>query len=273
MRFRPVTATLLACSLVGAACTTPPTTSPEVVGELRAGSGILKGYLPSASLPDSLALVAPPPAAGTPQALADESTAKGVTALRNSPRWNLAARDANLTFPQAADTFSCALGMPISAQDTPQLTMLLRRTLTDAGLATYRAKDHYKRTRPFVAFSEPTCTPAEEAMLSKDGSYPSGHSAVGWAFALVLTEIAPQRANPLLARGYAYGQSRVICGVHWQSDVDAGRVVAAATVARLHADPVFRAQLAAAGEEVTRGLARTASPQASCAAEDAALTR
>ena len=273
MRFRPVTATLLACSLVGAACTTPPTTSPEVVGELRAGSGILKGYLPSASLPDSLALVAPPPAAGTPQALADESTAKGVTALRNSPRWNLAARDANLTFPQAADTFSCALGMPISAQDTPQLTMLLRRSLTDAGLATYRAKDHYKRTRPFVAFSEATCTPAEEAMLSKDGSYPSGHSAVGWAFALVLTEIAPQRANALLARGYAYGQSRVICGVHWQSDVEAGRVVASATVARLHADPVFRAQLAAAGEEVSRGLAKNPSPQASCAAEEAALAR
>jgi acid phosphatase (class A) len=62
-----------------------------------------------------------------------------------------------------------------------------------------------------------------------------------------------------------------LCGL--TVTVDAGRVVAAATVARLHADPVFRAQLAAAGEEVSRGLARTASPQASCAAEDAALTR
>lgn len=273
MRTRPVTAALLASSLLGAACTTPPTTSPEAVGELRAGSGILNGYLPRADLPDSLALVAPPPAAGSPQALADENAFRATAALRNSPRWSLAARDANLKFPQAADTFSCALGMPISAQDTPQLTMLLRRTLTDAGLATYRAKDHYKRTRPFVAFSEPTCTPAEEAMLAKDGSYPSGHSAVGWAFALVLTEIAPQRANALLARGYAYGQSRVICGVHWQSDVDAGRLVASATVARLHADPVFRAQLTAAGEEVSRGLAKNAPAQASCAAEDAALAR
>jgi acid phosphatase (class A) len=273
MRTHPVTAALLASSLFGAACTTPPTTSPEAVGEFRAGSGILNGYLPRTDLPDSLALVAPPPAAGSPQALADENAFRATTALRNSPRWNLAARDANLKFPQAGDTFSCALGMPISAQDTPQLTMLLRRTLTDAGLATYRAKDHYKRTRPFVAFSEPTCTPAEEAMLAKDGSYPSGHSAVGWAWALLLTEIAPQRANALLARGYAYGQSRVICGVHWQSDVDAGRLVAAATVARLHADPVFRAQLAAAGEEVSRGLAKNAPAQASCAAEDAALAR
>ncbi|MEI6547862.1 MAG: hypothetical protein WCN85_12665, partial [Burkholderiales bacterium] len=62
MRFRPVTATLLACSLLGAACTTPPTTSPEAVGEIRAGTGILNGYLPRTDLPDSLALVAPPQA-------------------------------------------------------------------------------------------------------------------------------------------------------------------------------------------------------------------
>jgi len=37
--------------------------------------------------------------------------------------------------------------------------------------------------------------------------------------------------------------SAPICGVHWQSDVDAGRLIGAAVVARLHADPVFRVQL------------------------------
>lgn len=57
--------------------------------------------------------------------------------------------------------------------------LALRRSLVDAGLATYGAKDHYQRMRPFVENKEASCTPAEEAKLAKDGSYPSGHSALG----------------------------------------------------------------------------------------------
>lgn len=45
------------------------------------------------------------------------------------------------------------------------------------------------------------------------------------------------------------GQSRVICGYHFQSDVDAGRIVASAVVARLHANDDFNAQLAKAKVE------------------------
>ncbi len=136
----------------------------------------------------------------------------------------MAVSDADLSFPHAAATFSCALGVPVSQAETPNLNMLLRRTLADAGLATYKAKTHYQRTRPFVRFSAPSCTPADEAFLAKDGSYPSGHSAVGWAWALMLTELAPERADAILARGRAFGQSRAICGVHWQSDVEARTV-------------------------------------------------
>jgi len=137
-----------------------------------------------------------------------------------------------LKFPQAAEAFACALGARITEQETPHLLMLLRRTLVDAGGATYRAKNHYQRPRPFVEFHEGSCTPEQEKRLSKDGSYPSGHSALGWAWGLVLAEIAPERSNALLQRGYAFGQSRGICGVHWQSDIVAGREVAAAAFAR-----------------------------------------
>ena len=70
-------------------------------------------------------------------------------------------------------------------------------------------------------------------MLREDGSYPSGHNAIGWASALILAEIAPERADLVLARGRAFGQSRVICNVHWQSDASEGRTMGAAAVARM----------------------------------------
>jgi acid phosphatase (class A) len=31
---------------------------------------------------------------------------------------------------------------------------------------------------------------------------------------LILAELAPERATPILNRGRAYGESRVVCGVH-----------------------------------------------------------
>jgi acid phosphatase (class A) len=268
----PMNTLALAC-LTGllAGCQTPPPTSPEVVGEYRAGSGYLNGYLERKQLPDSLALLPPPPAPGSAQQAADLDTYKRTRALRDTPRWALAAKDANLKFPAAASTFECALQVPISQQATPNLNMLLRRTLLDAGLATYAAKDKYQRQRPFVVEKQSTCTPAEEAMLSKDGSYPSGHASLGWAWALVLVQAAPQRMDAILQRGDAFGFSRVICGVHWQSDVEAGRLIGAATVARLQTDPTFAAQVALARDEVTQAQAKGLKPSSDCAAEAAAL--
>jgi acid phosphatase (class A) len=69
----------------------------------------------------------------------------------------------------------------------------------------------------------------------------------------------------------AFGQSRIVCGVHWKSDVEAGRVVGAAVVARLHAEPVFAAQLAAARKEVAAARAAGAKSPLDCAAEAQAL--
>jgi acid phosphatase (class A) len=265
----------LATALLATACSSvapPPPVSAEQVGESRPGSGHLKGYLEPGEQPDSLALLPPPPAAGSAALAADEEAYRALTALRGGARGAQAAKDAVLKFPQAASAFACSLGVEVSEQATPHLNMLLRRTLSDAGRATYKAKDHYRRTRPFVVFKEPSCTPADEAVLAKDGSYPSGHAALGWAWALVLTEVAPERADALLQRGRAFGQRRGVCGVHWKSDIEAGRLVGSAAVARLHDNPVFRAQLAQARQEVAAARKNGAAPSAaSCAAEAEAL--
>jgi len=211
--------------------------------------GMLEGYLAEEQLPNSLALLPPPPKDGSAAFARDEEAARASFKLRGSARWDQAIADANLAFPAATDAFSDTLGFEITEKDTPHLYLLLRRTLTDAGLSTYTAKNHYQRKRPFMLNNQPIGTPDEEEGLRKDGSYPSGHTAIGWAWALILCELVPDRTDAILARGYAFGQSRVICNVHWQSDVDAGRIMGAAAVARLHADEEFLADLKKAKAE------------------------
>jgi acid phosphatase (class A) len=242
---------------------------PAEVQEIH--PGILTGYLQPEALPDSLTLLPPPPAEGSAAFTLDQAVSRKSLSLSGTPRWKLAAEDAELRFPAAAGTFSCALGIPVSESDTPHLYMLLRRTLTDAGLSTYAAKDNYQRMRPFMVNKSPTCTPGEEKHLMKDGSYPSGHTAIGWAWALVLTEIAPDRADAILARGRAFGESRVVCNVHWHSDVVEGRFMGAATVARLHADKLFRDELEAAKTEYIAIRDKGLKPDRDCLEETEAL--
>jgi len=243
--------------------------SPDPVPEIM--PGILAGYLKPEAFPNSLALLPPPPAGGSAAQALDDEISKKSLALRRTPRWTVAIQDAELRFPDAAVTFSCALGIPITEQDTPHLYMLLRRTLADAGLSTYTAKKHYQRKRAFMVNGQPICTPEEEEKLRKDGSYPSGHTALGWAWALILTEIAPERADAILDRGRAFGESRIICNVHWHSDVVEGRFMGAAVVAQLHADPKFCADLKAAKTEYEKACAKGLQPSRDCQAEADAL--
>lgn len=224
--------------------------------------------------PDSLALLPPPPAENSVAQAHDKAVNELSLTLRGTPRWALATQDNELMFPAAAETFSCALGAPVTESDTPRLYRLLRRTLPDAGLSTYGAKNQYKRQRPFLVNGASTCISAEgQQQLEKDGSYPSGHSAIGWAWALILAELAPDRANEILARGRAFGQSRVICNVHWQSDVQEGQLMGAAAVAALHANETFLADLAAARTELAAIRMQLLPPSRDCAVESAALAR
>lgn len=239
--------------------------SAPAVPELK--PGVPAGYL-GQSLPDSLALVPPPPAEGSAGFAQDVAVHAAAQVLRPGPRGALATRDAGLGFPQAAQTFECALGISITPQATPRLYLLLQRSMVDAGLATYHAKNHYNRQRPFVHFDESTCTPSEEALLRGDGSYPSGHTAIGWAWGLILVQLAPDRADAVLGRARAFGENRLVCNAHWQSDVLAGRTVASATFARLQGDEAFLADVAAARGELQRAAPADA---VRCAAEAAAM--
>jgi len=257
---------LLVCLLIVAGLAGPAAAAPP-----DALHGKVKGYLAQGDLPDSVSLLAPPPAQGSAASAADEEAYRLTRSLRGTPRWALAARDADLVFPEAAEIFSCALDAPINDKETPCLYQLLLRAKADAARATGKAKGHYLRVRPFVVYKEATCTPDFEFRMAFSGSYPSAHAAVGWAWALILAEIAPERIDAVLARGREFGRSRVVCGVHWQSDVEAGCMVASGVVARLHADPAFRMQVEAARAELAGVRAKKLKPARDCKTEAAAL--
>lgn len=241
--------------------------SPSLAAASRLMS--LPGYLPTGAAPDSLLLNPAPPAAGSPAESRDVAAANAALTLRGTPRWDLAIQDALLAPSTAASTFSCAAGLKIDAAKTPKLDALLSRTARDLGRSTSPTKAKYMRARPFVVNGQPMCTPDMDKVLRSDGSYPSGHSALGFGWGLILAQAIPDRATQLVARGRAFGDSRRICNVHWLSDVEEGRIVAAAVVARLNAEPAFQADLAAARAEVAA--IRDRSPGPGCTAEAALL--
>lgn len=260
-----------AVSLLAAGCSsTPPAhTGTLALEEIRAG--VAKGYLSADQLPDSADLLPPPPVPGSPAQALDEHLSQ-VRSLRGTPRWEQAIVDSNVQFPSAASIFSCAIGIDINEHNAPRLYALLRRSRTDAAAVSDAAKDLHQRPRPFMANGEATCTPEKEAGLAGNGSYPSGHTSIGAAWALILAELAPDRATQILDRGRHFGHSRMVCNVHWHSDVAAGRDMGAAVVARLHAEPAFRADMEVARAEMAALLASGAHPpRRDCAAEAAAL--
>lgn len=214
---------------------------------------ILEGYLSIDEIPNSLELVPPPPEEGSAAFILDQEMAATYVALDDEARKEQANQDAELAFPEAVNAFNSILDVQITETNTPHLYMILRRTLADAGLSTYAAKNHYQRARPFMVNNTPICTPEDEAALRKDGSYPSGHTAIGWAWALILAEVFPEQADVILERGKQFGISRNVCNVHWHSDVVYGRMMGATAVAVLHSNTNFLIDLEVAKDEVKLG--------------------
>ena len=196
------------------------------------------------------------PKEGSPEFEVDKISYLHGYNLKGTERWKQAMIDADLHTSNVAKIFSVPLGVTISPQTTPTLYKMLGDLLVDsADNATKTAKEAYKRERPFVYFGNHTCQPEdEEDRLRQNGSFPSGHTSYGWTLALVLAQIAPSHAEALIKRGYEFGQSRMICGAHWQSDVDAGRLVGAVEYSRLLTIPKFQEDLQKATEEVQNQL-------------------
>jgi len=209
-----------------------------------------KAYLSVDDLPDAVKFLEAPPEAGSPGFARDEAMHLWGKTFRSGPRGLRAVREGTTNVDSMAAMFSGAFGRPLSRETTPLTMTLLERSIRTFRSTATKPKKAFHRTRPFVYYNEGTLIPEYEEEERTTGSYPSGHSVRGWGMAMVLAQLNPERQDTLLKAGYEWGESRVIAGYHWQSDVEASRLLSSACFVRMQACPEYIADFEAARREL-----------------------
>lgn len=218
------------------------------------GVAPMRGYLAPEARPDLTTVLAPPPEPGSARDRANAEIFRETRFLEGSPRWALATSDVS---GDMYDHFAEALGVRLTPERAPVLTALLARSGDDRSVVGI-AKDHWSTKRPYLGTDKPICE-AKTDHLAGNGDYPSGHSAHGMHVAMILAELAPQRADALYARGREFAESRFICGSHSYSAAEAGILSGAVIYGAEQRSETFRRDMEAARAEVQAALAEGAS--------------
>ncbi len=197
---------------------------------------------PLAQRIDLASLLPPPPAAGSDADRADLAAVLALQQSRSEAQLALAKADAEASVFRFAD----AVGQDFDAKHLPHTALLFERLTRSISAVVGPAKDHWNRPRPFVVSSDvhPTSRP--------DGStYPSGHAVLARLYAIVLADLLPKKRREIFARGDRFAQGRLVNGVHYPTDVEAGLIAATVIAAELLQQQAFRDDLARAREELT----------------------
>jgi acid phosphatase (class A) len=144
--------------------------------------------------------------------------------------------------------FYAVLGLPPEhSADLREVRRLAERVEDDVRLHVRAVKNRFRRLRPYEI--EPRLEPCI-ADVKGDLSYPSGHAAYAYAMAELLSLMVPERRVELQARADEFAAQRMMCGVHFRSDLDAGRLAARRLMEEIAATPTFAAELRRASAEL-----------------------
>lgn len=229
-----------------------------------------EGYLSDEVVVQLANAVPPAPAPESVADVADRAASARLVALEDGDRWLLATAHAELRPPLALQHFDCALGVRLGAAETPALDRVMARIFHDANSAAERVKARQARLRPVG--DDPnrracqTLTPAAR----RSASYPSGSAAVATAYGEAFAALEPDRAEAVRRIGHEIGVSRLICAMHYLTDVAVGEQIGRDVAARAVATPAFQADVAAARRELAAAR-RSGLTNPGCAAERAAL--
>lgn len=205
-----------------------------------AGSLLAQAYITTNRL-DGISVLAPPPARGSAEEVADLASVRAVFNGRTEPEKARAMKDSGLAF----SLFQPAVGATFDFDKLPKTKALLEKVKKDIGTVIDAPKNHFKRLRPYQIDDHLVLGDPEPSF-----SYPSGHSTRGTVYSLVIAELFPQRKEPILEIGRDIGWDRVLIGKHFPTDIYAGRVLGIAIVRELHSSTLFQHDLEQAMAEI-----------------------
>jgi acid phosphatase (class A) len=203
-------------------------------------------YYISVSSVDLVHILAPPPA---PDSAAGKADLKAVLEAQRS--WTPAiVASAQADEQLSVFRFAEVIGPGFKPENLPFTTKFFERISSDQAQAVRAAKAYFHRPRPFVVDAE--IKPAER--LSANASYPSGHATFAYVGAIILADMLPEKAAAIFERAEVYAHNRVIEGVHYPSDLEAGRISGSVIDNVLLHDAHFMADYEKARVEVRRAL-------------------
>jgi acid phosphatase (class A) len=85
-------------------------------------------------------------------------------------------------------------------------------------------------------------------------SYPSDHATIAMLYAEILARMLPEQRLRLLARARQYAAHRVVCGVHFKTDIEAGKWAGAIEAFAMFRNPAFEKEFAEARAEIRSAL-------------------
>ena len=193
---------------------------------------------------DASRFLPPPPAEGSARTKAELNELRGLAASSSAERKAAATHDAKDETP---DIFNAAIGFDIAT--APQTQKLLQMVVEEEDQDSKAAKAYFQRLRPYsVDAALKPCEPTKPGKVAN--SYPSGHATLAYSMGIVLAGLLPDKAQAILARASEYSENRLVCGVHYRSDIVAGQQFGTILALRLMQKPAFQVQLAAAQAEL-----------------------
>ena len=191
---------------------------------------------------DLVHVLAPPPAPDTDESQADLAAVRAAQASRTDDEVKSAQADARETVFRFADV----MGPEFKPENLPFATTFFNNVRVDDEQAIALAKLHFNRSRPFVVDPEIKPVVAQPA----NASYPSGHSTFAYVNAILLADMVPENAAAIFKRAAVFAHNRVIAGVHFPTDIEAGRIAGATIDNVLLHEPRFMVDFAKARAEV-----------------------